>query len=374
MQEEKLFRKDFVFIIIINFLVFLNHLAILATFPFYIEALGGSEAVAGMAVALFCVVSVVCRPFIGWMLDNGKRKMILAVGLLGMLLMPLGYLFLHTLVLAFVCRMVHGAALAFSNTSTATIATDSVPRSRFAEGMGIFGLATALATAVAPAIGLALMEKCGFSVLFLFGSLSIALALVLFFLLKAPNIAVEKKPLSLKGLFDKNAVPASLTAVVFMFTYGALENFAAKFAAEKGLPSGGLFFVIMAVTVLIMRMTAGKVTDRHGEGIFAYSCNIAMFAAVLSGFGFGGLEPALQSMAVAIAPPEKRGSANSTFLCAYDIGIGIGGAIAGGLISSFGYETMFTGMSVFNLLSIVIYVLIGRNHPSSFSYRKRMAR
>ena len=95
MQEEKLFRKDFVFIIIINFLVFLNHLAILATFPFYIEALGGSEAVAGMAVALFCVVSVVCRPFIGWMLDNGKRKMILAVGLLGMLLMPLGYLFLH---------------------------------------------------------------------------------------------------------------------------------------------------------------------------------------------------------------------------------------------------------------------------------------
>ena len=114
MQEEKLFRKDFVFIIIINFLVFLNHLAILATFPFYIEALGGSEAVAGMAVALFCVVSVVCRPFIGWMLDNGKRKMILAVGLLGMLLMPLGYLFLHTLVLAFVCRMVHGAALAFS--------------------------------------------------------------------------------------------------------------------------------------------------------------------------------------------------------------------------------------------------------------------
>ena len=108
MQEEKLFRKDFVFIIIINFLVFLNHLAILATFPFYIEALGGSEAVAGMAVALFCVVSVVCRPFIGWMLDNGKRKMILAVGLLGMLLMPLGYLFLHTLVLAFVCRMFCG--------------------------------------------------------------------------------------------------------------------------------------------------------------------------------------------------------------------------------------------------------------------------
>ena len=31
-----------------------------------------------------------------------------------------------------------------------------------------------------------------------------------------------------------------------------------------------------------------------------------LLAAVLAGFGFGGLEPALQSMAVAIAPPERR--------------------------------------------------------------------
>ena len=98
-----------------------------------------------------------------------------------------------------------------------------------------------------------------------------------------------------------------------------------------------------------------------------------ILAAVLSGFGFGGLEPALQSMAVAIAPPENRGSANSTFLCAYDIGIGVGGGIAGVLISSFGYNKMFVIMAVFNILSILVYVLIGRNHPSSFTYRKKLA-
>lgn len=387
--QVKLWDKNFVCIILINFLVFLNHLAVLATFPFYIETLGGSEAVAGMATALFCVVSVICRPIIGWMLDNGKRKAILVIGLCGMMLMPLGYLIFGTLLLAFLCRMAHGAALAFSNTSTSTIATDIIPRSRFAEGMGFFGMATALATAVAPAIGLALMEQFGFPMLFLFSAVSIAIALVLFLLLQTPKIEIQKKPFRLQGLLDKNALPASLTALVFLFTYGALENFAAKFAAEEGLPSGGIFFAVMAVTVLLMRLSAGKVTDRHGEGIFAYSCNIAMFlaflllglcpnvvtyflAAILSGFGFGGLEPALQSMAVAIAPPESRGSANSTFLCAYDIGIGIGGAIAGNLISAFGYHQMFTLMSVFNILSILVYVGIGRNHPSSFSYRKKM--
>ena len=387
-QQVKLWNKDFILIIVINFLVFMNHLMILSTFPFYIEYLGGSEAVAGFAAALFSIIAVVFRPFIGWMLDNGKRKIILIIGLCGMALMPIGYLVFATLYLAFVCRMLHGASLAFSNTSTSTIATDIIPKPRFAEGMGMFGLATALATAVAPALGLALMDYMGFTMLFLFAAVSIVIALILFLMMKVPKVDVEKKPLNLKGLIDKDAVPASATALVFMLTYGALENFTAKFAAEQNLPSGGIFFAVMAVALLLTRLLAGKVTDRHGESFFAYSCNAAMLiafllmglfpnvaiyllAAVLAGFGFGGLEPALQSMAVAIAPPERRGSANSTFLCAYDIGIGVGGGIAGVLISSFGYSQMFVIMTVFNILSVVIYVLWGRNHPSSFTCRRK---
>ena len=300
----------------------------------------------------------------------------------------MGYLVLSALFLAVVARMLHGASLAFSNTTTATIATDIIPKPRFAEGMGMFGLATALATACAPALGLALMEKCGFTALFLTGTGAAVLALILFACLKTPPVPRQKKPFTLKGLLDRDAIPASATAQVFMFTYGALENFTAKYAAEASLPSGGLFFTVMALVLLLTRLTAGKVTDRKGESVFAYSCNLAMLlallllglwpnvvtyflAAALAGFGFGGLEPALQSMAVAIAPPERRGSANSTFLCAYDIGIGLGGGIAGWLISGVGYEKMFVIMGVFNILAVVIYVLFGRTHPSSFTYRKQ---
>lgn len=263
MEEKpvKLWTKDFTLIIIINFLVFMNHLMILSTFPFYIEYLGGSETVAGLAAALFSIVAVVFRPVIGWMLDNGKRKTILIIGLCGMALMPIGYLALSAMFLAFVCRMVHGASLAFSNTSTSTIATDIIPRSRFAEGMGMFGLATALATACAPALGLALMDSMGFTTLFLFAAISIVIALILFMILRVPEIKVVHKPFTVKGLLDKDALPASFTALIFMLTYGALENFTAKFAAEQNLPSGGIFFAIMAVALLITRLSAGKVTD-----------------------------------------------------------------------------------------------------------------
>lgn len=381
----KLWTKNFVFIIFINFLVFMNHIMILSTFPFYIETMGGTAAVAGLAATLFSLVAVLCRPFIGWMLNNGKRKSILAVGIVGMALMPLGYMAVSVLFLAFVARMVHGASLACSNTTSSTIATDIIPKERFAEGMGMFGMSTAFATALAPALGLFLMDKMGYRTLFLSATGAIVIAFILFLMLRVPGISVGKTPLNFKQLVDKDALPASTIVLVFLLTFGALENFTAKFASENGLPSGGIFFTIMACMLFLTRATIGKAADKRGEGIFVYTCNASMFAAflllafipntatfliaaALAGYGFGGIEPALQSMAVHIAPPERRGSANSTFLCAYDIGIGLGGGIAGCLISALGYRQMFVVLSAANIVSLILYVVWGRKHPSSFSY------
>lgn len=388
MPVAKLWTKDFVFVIVINFLVFLNHIMLLSTFPFYIESLGGSKALAGLAATLFSFIAVICRPFIGWMLDNGKRRTILIVGIFGLILMPMGYMCISVLFLAFVCRMVHGASLACSNTSTSTIATDIIPKHRFAEGMGMFGMATALATSCAPALGLYLMNNMGYSTLFLCASGSAVIAFILFLLLKVPKVEVEKKPLSFRALINRDALPASSIMLVFLLTFGALENFLAMFASENDLPSGGIFFAIMAVILLLVRVTIGKVADRKGEGLFVYSCNASMFiaflllafhpnaitfvmCAVLAGYGFGGLEPALQSMAIHIASPDHRGAANSTFLCAYDIGIGIGGGLAGILITCCGYNQMFIILSLANIASTILYVIWGRKHPSSFSYTKR---
>lgn len=389
--EEKLWTSDFIKIILINFFVFLNHLMILSTFPFFISNLGYSESVSGACVIAFSLVAVVSRPFVGWMLDNGKRKKILLVGILGMGLMPMGYLLVYTatasIVMTFICRMIHGCALACSNTSTSTITTDIIPKSRFSEGMGMFGMATALATACAPAVGEALMAK-GFSVLFISATIIMIISFLLFSTLHTPKIEVPKKPFSVDALFEKNALPASAVVLIFLLTYGSLENYILKFVSESSdiTLSGGLYFTAMAVMIFGTRVFLGKVTDQKGEAIFVYTCNACMLiallliafvpnnvtfviSALLSGYGFGGVEPALQSMAVSIAPLDKRGSANSTFLCAYDIGIGLGGGIAGVLIDMVGYNSMFAIISLATVLSVIIYVLFGRRHPSSITYR-----
>lgn len=50
MQNDKVWTKNFLLIIIINFLVFMNHIMILSTFPMFLEqVLGLNAAMAGLA-------------------------------------------------------------------------------------------------------------------------------------------------------------------------------------------------------------------------------------------------------------------------------------------------------------------------------------
>lgn len=172
--------------------------------------------------------------------------------------------------------------------------------------------------------------------------------------------------------------------LVFMLTFGALENFVAIFAAQNSLPSGSIYFVVMSVMLLVVRVTLGKLVDQRGEAFFVYTCNAAMpaaflllafvpntvtyiLSAVLAGCAFGGLEPSLQSMAVHTSTDETRGSANSTFLCGYDIGYGLGGGLAGSLITAMGYSNMWVIASLACVASILVYVVWARHSDASFS-------
>ena len=381
--RPRLWTRDLVIIILVNLCVFTNHIMSLSTFPFYIQKLGGSEAVSGICAALFSLLAVLVRPFVGWWLDNGARRVVLIVGLIGLALAPAGYVAVPMLSAALAFRMVHGAALSFSNSTTATFASDVICKERFAEGMGFFGMATALASAIAPALGLELMGF-GFNVLYGAAAAISILALVLFAFVRSPRPKVEKRPLSVKALINLDSLPATVTMLIFMFTFGALENFVAIYASVNHLPSASIFFVIMAVMLLLVRVFLGKLVDEKGEAVFVYTGNLAMLAALLllafvpnsvtfyiaaalAGYGFGGLEPALQSMAVHTATDESRGSANSTFLCGYDIGYGLGGGAAGALITAVGYAYMWAIISLACVASMAVYYFWARHSETSFS-------
>ncbi len=386
-DQNQLWTKNFIYMCIINLVMFIGFHMLVSTFPFYIEYLGGDEAIAGLAGGLFSVSSLLMRPFVGWILDNKSRKLLLLFGLAGLIILPFAYTFIPIIVVVLMFRLLHGAFWASSSTSLNTNVSDILPKTRFGEGMGIFGLTTTISLSIAPLIGLNIMEHIGFSALFFASSIMMTVALIISFFTRIKSIQPNKESISIKtiikNIINKSALPASTVMFLFLIPYGAVNTFIALYADKIQIGSGGLFFAAMALSTGIIRILSGKLSDRKGEGPIVYfaisalgisvliiSCvhSSVMFvaAALLFGFGFGAMVPAMQAMAMRICPPERRGSASSTYLCAFDLGTGLGGVISGFLVRWFGFSSMFKIIIISLILSLFVYIFWARKSPSAF--------
>lgn len=374
--EGKLWTSAFTGISVINLLMFISFHVLISTFPFYIKSLGGDEAIAGLAAGMFAIASVVVRPFAGWILDHKGRLVVSIYGIAGMLVLPLTYPAIQVLIVALVVRVIHGVVWSLASTSVSTLACDIIPRSRFGEGMGIFGTGSAISMALGPVLGLYLLECGGYIVMFIISAGFALLSLVIIMATgKNFNLAntLQSKPAKAKlVVLDKKALPASVTMFLFLIPYGAISTFIALYAVEINIANGGIFFTLMAITTVLMRVMAGRTVDRVGEkpiviiSTVVQLVSLALLAlwpglvsfiisALFFGVGFGMMSPTMQAMAVRTAPPHRRGAASSTYLCAFDCGIGLGGVIAGYLLRFLGYPQMFAIMLLFTLAAVIVY-------------------
>ena len=217
---EKLWTKDFSSISLLNLLIFVGGNMLVTTFPFYIKSLGGDELTVGLAAGIYSLAALATRPVTGWFLDNHSRKVIFVVGLSGVMLFPILYLAFPILSMAMVFRVFHGSLWSAAGTSSNTNACDIVPNSRFAEGMGFFGLTHSFALAVSPALGLLIMERYGFNPMFLTSTGFSLLALLLLSRIRLHNPPHRRRKSGslrlrdrLSALFAKDALPARFCTV-----------------------------------------------------------------------------------------------------------------------------------------------------------------
>ncbi len=388
-KKNELWTGSFTRICLVNFFIFVNFHALLPTFPFFVTWLGGDALTIGLATALFSVASIVSRPFVGWLIDTRGRRTILMLGLVGMALIPMGYFVSAGIALAVVLRTVHGVFHAASSNASSTWVTDIIPHSRMGEGLGMYGLSMAISTAVAPALGLAVMNACGFRPLFAIAALVALAALLIGIGIRSRNYTISEAPLRLGELFEPMSLPASVTQFFFMMAYGVIEVYVAIYAAACGLPGGGLYFVFIALGTVATRILLGRTIDRYGEARLVYTGNAAIMAgilllvfahnlpcyllsALLLGYSFGAVQPSSQTMAMHAIAPERRGAASSTFFVAFDFGIAFGGFLAGILVKYLSYDAMFLWMMVPCMLSWGYYYVLGRRHVSSFNPKNRL--
>ncbi len=390
-NQTKLWTGSFIKICLVNFFIFVNFHALLPTFPFIVTYLGGDAVAIGVATALFSIASIISRPFVGWLVDTKGRRTILVLGLIGMVLIPMGYFVSAGIAMAVILRTIHGAFHASSSNATSTWVADIIPHTRMGEGLGMYGLSMAISTAVAPALGLAVMNQLGFQPLFAVTAIAALIALLLGLSIKNRNYQLSTQPLKFKELFELMSVPASITQFFFMMAYGVIEVYVAIYASTYQLPSGGIYFIFIAVATVLTRILLGRAVDKYGEGVLVYTGNLAIvvgilllvfahntpcyiLSALLLGYSFGAIQPSLQTMAMHAVAPERRGAASSTFFVAFDLGIALGGFLAGVLVKHLGYNAMFLIIGISGLLSLGYYYIFGRRHVSSLNPQNRKER
>ena len=395
--QDRLWTGSFLRICLVNLFIFVNFHALLPTFPFFVTYLGGDAVTIGLATALFSIASIVSRPFVGWLIDTRGRYAILVLGLIGMTLIPMGYFVSAGIAPAVILRTAHGVFHAASSNASSTWVTDIIPHKRMGEGLGMYGLSMAISTAVAPALGLAVMNAWGFRPLFAIAALTALAALLTGMGIRSRNYAVSDAPLRIRELFEPMSLPAAVTQFFFMMAYGVVEVYVAISAPSCRLPGGGIYFIFIALATVATRILLGRAVDRYGEARLVYTGNAAivigilllvfahnvpcyLLSALLLGYSFGAIQPLLTDDGDARRSTRTaRGGKLHVFRgfrfrdCIGRIlaGIASGGFLAGVLVKQLGYDAMFLCMIVPCLLSSGYYYAFGRRHASSFNPQNR---
>lgn len=379
---EKIWSKDFLFIFLANFFIFLGFQMTLPTIPLFVEHLGGNDQLIGFVVGIFTFSALLVRPFAGRMLETKGRGFIYLTGLAIFVFSVGSFGFASGIAFLFLMRIIQGVGWGFSTTASGTIATDLIPPRRRGEGMGYFGLSGNVALAMGPTLGLALAAAITFKQLFL---ISAALGIAAFLL--ASRITYKKMEQSeektVKGrwdVYERSALQPSLLLLFITITFGGIASFLPLYSAQKGIAGIEWYFFIFALTLMLSRSFAGQLYDKKGHGavflpgtflimiamiLLAWLPNsLVMFiAAGLYGFGFGSVQPALQAWAVQDAPMNRKGMANATFFSFFDLGVGVGAMAFGQIGHWLGYGSIYIASAISVFASILLYILMMKKTP-----------
>jgi predicted MFS family arabinose efflux permease len=110
----------------------------------------------------------------------------------------------------------------------------------------------------------------------------------------------------------------------------------------------------------------GRLSHNAAEGMLISLVGYTLFvscpnmigyygSALLIGLGNGHMWPAFQNMMISMAHHNERGTANSTILIAWDIGMGLGVLLGGIIAETLGYTTAFWTVAAVNAIGVALY-------------------
>ena len=361
-MKDKLVTSSYCFILAANFLLYFGFWLLIPVLPFYLsEVFSAGNSTIGIILSCYTVAALCIRPFSGYFLDSFARKPLYLMAYFIFMTMFAGYIIAGSLTLFIMFRIIQGVSFGMVTVGGNTVVIDIMPSSRRGEGLGYYGLSNNIAMAVGPMSGLFLHDAgMSFTTIFCCSLGSCMAGFVCASLVKTPyKPPVRREPISLDRFILLKGIPAGISLLLLSIPYGMTTNYVAMYDKQIGInATTGFFFTFMAIGMAISRIFSGKIVDRGkitqvisaGLYLVVFSffllsacvyliswnnmvCTIVFFSvALLLGVGFGIMFPAYNTLFVNLAPNSQRGTATSTYLTSWDVGIGIG-MLTGGYIA-----------------------------------------
>ena len=362
MGKDRLMTSSYCFILAANFLLYFGFWLLIPVFPFYLsEIFHVSNSTIGIVLSCYTVSSLCIRPFSGYLLDAFARKPLYLFAYFIFMLVFAGYMLASLLTVFIILRVVHGFSFGMVTVGGNTAVIDIMPSSRRGEGLGYYGLTNNIAMSIGPMFGLFLHSGgASYITIFSYALVSCALGFLCAWLVKTPyKPPVKREPISFDRFILLKGLPAGFSLLLLSIPYGMTTNYVAMYARQIGITAEtGFFFTFMALGMAVSRLFSGRLVDKGmvtqviSAGIYLvcfcyfgltacgwlvdwnYQVTTVLFfmIALLLGIGFGTMFPAYNTLFVNLAPNSQRGTATSTYLTSWDVGIGIG-MLTGGYIA-----------------------------------------
>lgn len=374
-----MWNRNFLLVFTVNICNSVSFQMMNATLSKYVLFRGMSIGIMGVVSSAFVITSLAIRPFSGGLCDRKKKNLILAVSLACIAIAIIGCSISSSIYLLAASRLLHGLGWGMSTTAASTIATMSLSESNMGQGIGIFALAQVLSTAIAPNIGLWLINAAGYPVMFAIAAAMPIIGIGLSFLLNGHAIDTNQRiETSNRKIWDAVFAKECLlpTFLILMTTVATstVSGFLAIYAEEKGVPGIGIFFTVYACALFVTRPLCGQLSDKIKRAyiiipafailaatyvIFVFAGNLCAFlaAAITYGLGYGALQPVLQAWSVKAVGKERRGVANSTFFMGLDLGTSAGMLAASQVAEHWGYAAMYACMVSPLAIGAVVFCL-----------------
>lgn len=362
MGKDRLMTSSYCFILAANFLLYFGFWLLIPVFPFYLsEIFHVSNSTIGIVLSCYTVSSLCIRPFSGYLLDAFARKPLYLFAYFIFMLVFAGYMLASLLTVFIILRVVHGFSFGMVTVGGNTVVIDIMPSSRRGEGLGYYGLTNNIAMSIGPMFGFFLHSGgASYITIFSYALVSCALGFLCAWLVKTPyKPPVKREPISFDRFILLKGLPAGFSLLLLSIPYGMTTNYVAMYARQIGITAEtGFFFTFMALGMAVSRLFSGRLVDKGmvtqviSAGIYLvcfcyfgltacgwlvdwnYQVTTVLFfmIALLLGIGFGTMFPAYNTLFVNLAPNSQRGTATSTYLTSWDVGIGIG-MLTGGYIA-----------------------------------------